>query len=59
MELDFAKMAGKVVEIVSYNITGTLEYGMRYLKYPKPIILGNLASLFPGDNLSIEGLCIM
>lgn len=56
--LDFAKIAGnKVVEIVSpYNITGTLEYRMRYLKYPKPIILGNLTSLFPGDNLSIEGL---
>lgn len=56
--LDFSKIGGKkVVEIVSpYNITGSLEYRMRYLKYPKPIILGNLTSLFPGDSLSIEGL---
>lgn len=46
----------KLVELVSpYNTKGTLEYRMRYLKYPKPIILGNFETLFPGENLSIDG----
>lgn len=56
--LDFSKIDNKkVVEIVSpYNITGSLEYRMRYLKYPKPIILENLTSLYPGDALTIDGL---
>ncbi len=56
--LDISKISNKkVVEIVSpYNITSTLEYRMRYLKYPKPIILGDLETLFPGEGLSIDGL---
>lgn len=55
--LDISKINDeKIIEIVSpYNITSTLEYRMRYLKYPKPIILGDLATLFPGENLSIDG----
>lgn len=55
--LDISKINDeKVIEIVSpYNITSTLEYRIRYLKYPKPIILDNLATLFPGENLSIDG----
>jgi hypothetical protein len=55
--LDISKISDeKVVEIVSpYNITSTLEYRMRYLKYPKPIILGDLDTLFPGEDLSIDG----
>ena len=43
----------KVVELISpYAIS---EYQLRYIKYPKPIILTNLNTSFPGDNLSIDG----
>lgn len=51
--LDFSKINGnKVVEIISpFNI----EYNVRYIKYPKPIILGDLTALFPSENLSIDG----
>jgi hypothetical protein len=47
----------KVVEIISpYNITGSLEYQIRYIKYPKPIIITNLNTAFPSDNLTIDGI---
>ena len=55
--LDFSKRSNqKVVEIVSpYNVIGSLEYKIRYIKYPKPIIIENLNTVFPGENLTIEG----
>jgi len=55
--LDISKLNNvKVVEIVSpYNVTGSLEYKIRYLKYPKPIILENLNTAFPGEGLTIDG----
>jgi len=47
----------KVVEIISpYNILGSLEYQIRYIKYPKPIIITNLDDAFPSDNLTIDGI---
>ena len=47
----------KVVEILSpYNISGSLEYQIRYIKYPKPIIITNLNTTFPSDNLTIDGI---
>jgi len=47
----------KVVEIISpYNILGSLEYRIRYIKYPKPIIITNLTTAFPSDNLTIDGI---
>ena len=47
----------KVVEIISpYNILGSLEYQIRYIKYPKPIIITNLNTDFPSDNLTIDGI---
>jgi hypothetical protein len=47
----------KVVEIISpYNILGSLEYQIRYIKYPKPIIITNLNTTFPSDNLTIDGI---
>lgn len=47
----------KVVEIISpYNITGSLTYKLRYLKYPKPIILVDLDDEFPNEDLTINGL---
>lgn len=51
--LDFSKINNyKVVEIISpYD----LEYNMRYIKYPKPIILGDLDTIFPSENLTIYG----
>jgi len=43
----------KVVELISnYDIQ---EYQLRYLKYPSPIIITNLSTSFPGENLSIDG----
>jgi hypothetical protein len=47
----------KVVEILSpYNISGSLEYQIRYIKYPKPIIITDLEVAFPSDNLTIDGI---
>ena len=47
----------KVVEIISpYNISGSLEYQIRYIKYPKPIIITDLDIAFPSDNLTIDGI---
>ena len=49
----------KVVEIISpYNILGSLEYQIRYIKYPKPIIITNLNTSFPSDNLTIDGVFV-
>ena len=49
----------KVVEIISpYNILGSLEYQVRYIKYPKPIIITNLNTTFPSDNLTIDGIFV-
>ena len=49
----------KVVEIISpYNILGSLEYQIRYVKYPKPIIITNLNTAFPSDNLTIDGIFV-
>lgn len=52
--LDIAKHNGnQMVEIISpYTIT---EYHMRYIKYPKPIILKDLDLEFQGEGLSIDG----
>lgn len=44
----------QLVEIISpYDIA---EYHMRYIKYPKPIILQNLTTAFPGEGLTIDGV---
>lgn len=44
----------KVVELISSF--PVLEYKIRYIKYPKPIIITNLNLAFPGENLTIEGV---
>ena len=56
--LNSSKIANnQIVEIISpYNITSSLEYKLRYIKYPKPIIITNLTTTFPNDNLSIDGI---
>lgn len=56
--IDYSKINNnKVVEIVSpYNITGSLIYKLRYIKYPKPIILSDLDVLFPNENLTIDNI---
>lgn len=44
----------KVVELISdYNI---VEYQVRYLRYPKPIIISDLSTSFPGEGLSIDNI---
>ena len=52
--LDIAKYNNdQIVEIISpYDIA---EYHMRYIKYPRPIILKDLDTIFLGENLSIDG----
>lgn len=52
--LDYYSQNGsnKNIELISeYPIT---EYTFRYVMYPSPIILGDLLSLFPGENLTID-----
>lgn len=44
----------KVVEIISTY--SNLEYQMRYIKYPKPIIITDLSTAFPSENLTIDGI---
>lgn len=58
--LDLSNVNGvKVVEIISpYNISGSLEYQIRYIKYPKPIIITDLNTAFPSDNLTIDGIFV-
>lgn len=59
--LDLANIGGdvKVVEIVTkYKDLNNLEYQIRYIKYPKPIILTNLLTAFPSDVLTIDGLSL-
>jgi len=52
--LDISKInSDKVVELITpYDIE---EYKIRYIKYPKPIIISNLSTTFPGEGLSIDG----
>lgn len=52
--LDISSISNqKVVEIVSpYS---NLEYRIRYIKYPTPIILKDLTTEYPGEDLSIDG----
>lgn len=52
--LDISKINNnQVVELISpYTIS---EYKNRYIKYPKPIILDNLSTIFPGEGISIDG----
>lgn len=45
--------ADKIVELINpYNLS---EYYLRYIEYPKPIIISDLNVNFPGENLSIDG----
>lgn len=44
----------KAVELLSEF--EPLEYQMRYVKYPRPIVLTNLEINFPGEGLSINGV---
>jgi hypothetical protein len=44
----------KVVEILSE--IPLLQYRMRYIKYPKPIVLTDLSTAFPGEGLTIAGV---
>lgn len=52
--LDMSKINNdKIVELITpYDIK---NYKIRYIKYPKPIIVSNLSTTFPGEGLSING----
>jgi hypothetical protein len=44
----------RTIELISeYKID---LYRLRYIKYPKPIILTNLTTLYPGENLTIDNV---
>ena len=48
----YSHLGGKNVEIITpYTVS---KYTCRYVKYPRPIILTDLLSAFPGENLSID-----
>lgn len=46
----------KVVELLSPNTI--TAYQIRYIKFPEPIVLTNLAAAFPGEGLSIDGVTL-
>lgn len=46
--------SNKMIELISFD--KVTEYKMRYVVYPSPIVLGDLLTLFPGENLSIDGV---
>ena len=52
--IDISKIDNqKVVEVITpYN---GFKYQMRYIKYPKPIILADLSTTYPGESLTIDG----
>jgi hypothetical protein len=52
--LDISKInSDKVVELITpYTVS---NYKIRYIKYPKPIIISDLSTTFPGEGLSING----
>lgn len=52
--LDISKIGNdKIVELITpYEV---LNYKLRYVKYPKPIIISNLTISFPNEGLSING----
>lgn len=56
--LDYSSTSENIVEIISDQSIS--KYHLRYLKYPEPIVLTNLAtdSEFTGMNLSIDGVQI-
>lgn len=43
-----------VVELI--NPFKIVNYTLRYIKYPKPIIISNLDNTFPGENLKIDNI---
>lgn len=52
--LDISNISGKTVEIISTY--PNLEYQIRYIKYPKPIIITDLTTSFPSEDLTIDGI---
>jgi len=53
--IDYSKLnESKVVELISqYPV---IEYKVRYIKHPSPIVLVDLDTAFPGEGLSIDGI---
>lgn len=61
--MDYSNIGGgPVVELITSYTQNDLEYQLRYLRNPSPIILTDLSVEFPNDNLTInnvsdESLC--
>ena len=53
--MDYSKLNdNKTIELIRKSNVQILEYSNRYIKYPNPIILVNLQTEFPNDNLTID-----
>lgn len=52
--MDLYSSTGKLVELLSPHTI--VEYKMRYIIYPSPIILTNLLTAFPNETLTIDGI---
>lgn len=53
--LDYSGYENKDVVEVLY-VTKLFEYKLRYIKFPKPIILIDLAVEYPNENVTIDGI---
>lgn len=45
----------KTLELIPASDVSLIEYHMRYIKHPRPIILVDLNQEFPNENLTIDG----
>lgn len=55
IRLDYSSEGLDYIIVELLNPFSIIEYNVRYVKYPSPIILDNLSTGFPGENLSING----
>lgn len=53
--IDYSSLEGNPVVEILYP-TDNFEYRLRYLKYPKPIIISDLEVNYPNENLSIDNI---
>ena len=54
--LDYQSTIAPIVELIPGTGFTVSEYAYRYIKYPDPIVLVDLATTFSGEGLSIDGI---
>jgi hypothetical protein len=55
IRLDYSSEGLDYIVVELLNPHNIIEYNIRYVKYPSPIILGDFATTFSGEGLSING----